>query len=52
MLSLAEVACKYGTDEFTVSIILAPDTVLTLFLDGSSILESRKAYIVYESCWR
>lgn len=40
-----------GSGEFVVIITMAPDTILMLFVDGSSVLESQKAIIIYESCW-
>lgn len=52
MVSLAELEYRYGTiDETRIVITLAPDTVLTLFLDGSAVLESTKTIILYECCW-
>ena len=52
MYSMAEVWYKDGTtQEFFVTIILAPDTVLTLFLDGSSVLETTRNLTVFESVW-
>lgn len=32
-------------------VMLAPDTTLTLFLDGSSIMETLKSYMITECCW-
>lgn len=40
-----------ASHEFFVSVILSPDTILLLFLDGSSVIESRKHITIYESCW-
>jgi len=52
MYSMAESWFHYAqSDEFNIHIILAPDTVLILFIDGSSILESARAITVFESCW-
>ena len=52
MYSMAETWYKDGTtQEFFVKIILAPDTVLMLFLDGSSVLETTKSLIVFEPVW-
>jgi len=41
-----------GTAEFVVRVILAPDTILLLFIDGSSIVESTRFTTVYETCWQ
>ena len=52
MTSMAETWYKDGTtQEFFVTIILAPDTVLMMFLDGSSVLETTKFLTVFESVW-
>lgn len=50
--SMAESYFKLGvSDERLVRIILSPDTVLILFIDGSSIVESIRFVTVYESYW-
>ena len=52
MNSMAESWFKDGaSSESHTILILAPDTILILFLDGSSVLESTKSIIIYESCW-
>lgn len=51
MRSCAESFARYGADEGHVSVILAPDVVLMLFVDGSAIFISTQFFIVYESCW-
>lgn len=51
--SMAECTAKYGPiDEPNTSIILAPNVVLTLYLDGSATFQSSSTYRVYESCWQ
>lgn len=49
--SMAEKFVLFGYEDSGINIILAPDVVLTLFLDGSGLYESRKQQIVYPSCW-
>lgn len=52
MNSIAEAWFHDGTSvESCVKVILAPDVSLLLFIDGSSIVESTRFVIVYESCW-
>jgi hypothetical protein len=52
MNSMAEQWYRNGaSDEFFVNIILAPNTIMLLFIDGSSIVESTNAITIYESCW-
>ena len=52
MNSMAEQWFHNGaSDEFFVNIILAPNTIMLLFIDGSSIIESTNAITIYESCW-
>lgn len=52
MVSIAELEYRYGrTDEDRTVVMLAPDTTLTLFLDGSSIMETLKSYMITECCW-
>lgn len=49
--SMAEKFVLFGYEDTGINIILATDVVLTLFLDGSGLYESRKQQIVYPSCW-
>lgn len=50
--TMAESFFKNGaSDESFITVILSPDTILTLFLDGSSVYESSRFMIIYESCW-
>ena len=51
MRSCAESFARYSADEGHISVILAPDVVLMLFVDGSAIFISAQFFIVYESCW-
>lgn len=52
MVTMAESWFKDGaSSEFHVRIILAPDTLLLLFLDGSSVVESTRSITIYDSCW-
>lgn len=52
MNTMAESFFKNGcSDESHVTVILSPNVILTLFLDGSSVYESNRFLIVYESCW-
>ncbi len=52
MITMAESWFHDGaSSEFHVRIILAPDMILLLFLDGSSVVESTKSFTIYESCW-
>ena len=52
MVSIAELEYHYGrTDEDRTVVMLAPDTTLTMFLDGSSIMETLRSYLITECCW-
>ena len=52
MNSMAEQWFHNGSsDEFFVNVILAPNTIMLLFIDGSSIVESSRYITIYESCW-
>ena len=52
MVSMAENWFHDGeSSEFFISVILSPDTILMLFLDGSSVLESSRSFTLFESCW-
>lgn len=52
MISMAESWFKDGASaEHFVTVILSPSTILLLFLDGSSVVESTRAITIYESCW-
>ncbi len=52
MVSIAELEYRYGrTDEDRTVVILAPDATLTLFLDGSSVMETIRSYVITECCW-
>ncbi len=53
MISMAESWFKDGSSaESFVHVILSPDTIMLLFIDGSSVVESQRSITVYESCWR
>lgn len=49
--SMAEKFASFGYEDTGINIILAPDVMLTLFLDGSGFYESRKQQVIYPSCW-
>lgn len=51
MNNLAQIFFRYGADEGSFLVILAPDAVLRLFVDGSSIFESLQGMTLFESCW-
>ena len=52
MISMAESWFHDGeTSEFFVPVILSPNMIILLFLDGSSVVESTKSITIYESCW-
>lgn len=52
MVSMAENWFRDGSSsESHTILILAPDTILMLFLDGSSVLESTRSITIFESCW-
>jgi hypothetical protein len=52
MNSMAEQWFHNGSsEEFFVNIILAPNAIMLLFIDGSSIVESSRYITIYESCW-
>lgn len=52
MHSIAELEFHYGlSDEYRFVIHLAQDTTLTLFMDGSSILDGPGTMIITECCW-
>lgn len=52
MHSIAELEFHYGlSDEYRFVVHLAPDTTLTLFMDGSSILDGPVMMMVTECCW-
>lgn len=49
--SMAENFVLFGYEDLGIQVILAPDVMLTLFLDGSGFYESRKQQVIYPSCW-
>ena len=52
MISMAESWFHDGSSsEFFVPVILSPCTIMLLFIDGSSVVESTKSITIYESCW-
>jgi hypothetical protein len=51
MRTLAEIFFRYGADEGSFKIIMAPDTVWIAFVDGSSIWETTRGMILFGSCW-
>ena len=51
MRTLAEIFFRYGADEGSFTIIMAPGTEWTLFIDGSSIWETTRGMILFGSCW-